>query len=498
MDASIFDPPAGSLGRSVGRGAVITGLAQGVKLATQILSVVILSRLLAPSDFGVIAMSGAALAFIALFQDFGLTQATVQRRSITHAEVNFLFWVNVAVSVGLACLLVASAPFIALFYGEPRVGPLVAAMSLQIVVYGLGAQHVALLTRRMEFGRLAVIQVASAVVTLLVSIGWTFIDLSYWALFAGALAGAVVPAVCYWAGSKWRPGLPRRADGAGELINFGAGITGFNFANFFARNLDNILIGRYWGEAQLGLYDRAYKLLLFPLSQITNPLSQVMVPALSRMHDDAERYRRAYLRVVPLLLAVALPGVAMATAMADVLIPFVLGQQWHGSSTIFQALGFAGLLQPLNNPAGWLFVSQGRSGDFMRWGIVTAVTSAAAFLVGLPYGALGVAIAYAASEYLRTPFLWMYIGRKGPLTAMDMLRAGGPFVLGGHVALAAVWMAKPMLPDGDIAAALIATLLAYAVAGAVALLFPAGRAALGEALKMLPKGGFPQAQREAK
>ncbi|TGV78522.1 lipopolysaccharide biosynthesis protein, partial [Mesorhizobium sp. M2D.F.Ca.ET.145.01.1.1] len=105
----------------------------------------------------------------------------------------------------------------------------------------------------------------------------------YWALFAGTLTGAVLPTLCYWASSRWRPGLPRKVEGISQLIHFGAGITGFNFANFFARNLDNVLIGKYWGEAQLGLYDRAYKLLLFPLSQITNPLSKVMVPALSRL-----------------------------------------------------------------------------------------------------------------------------------------------------------------------------------------------------------------------
>nr|WP_254024265.1 lipopolysaccharide biosynthesis protein [Mesorhizobium ventifaucium] len=457
-----------------------------MRVATQIVSVIVLSRLLSPQDFGVVAMCAPVLAFIALFQDFGLTQATVQKSGIKHEEVNYLFWVNVAVSALLACVLAGAAPLVAAFYGEPRVAGLVAALGLQIITYGLGAQHLALLTRRMQFARLAIIDVASAVAGLIVSIAWTFIDRSYWALFAGTLTAAVLPTICFWASSRWRPSLPRKVDGISELINFGAGITGFNFANYFARNLDNVLIGKYWGEAQLGLYDRAYKLLLFPLSQITNPLSKVMVPALSRLKDEPDRYRSAYLRVMPLILLVALPGVAFATAMADVLIPFVLGEQWRQSSSIFLALGFAGLLQPLNNPAGWLFISQGRSGDFMRWGIVTAVTSVLAFLLGLPYGALGVAIAYAVSEYLRTPFLWMYIGRTGPLRAGDMLRAATPFVLGGHLALAAVWFARPSLPDSHLAALIAAALLSYAVAFAVAMLFPFGREAMREVLKFLP------------
>jgi polysaccharide transporter, PST family len=468
LQVSPFDPPEGSLRKSVGRGAVATGLAQAVKVATQILSVIVLSRLLSPQDFGIVAMCAPVLAFIALFQDFGLTQATVQKSVITHGEVNYLFWVNVAVSIALACLMLGLAPLIAAFYGEPRVGPLVAAMALQIVAYGLGAQHLALLNRRMAFA-------------------WTIVDRSYWALYAGTLTSAILPTLCYWANSRWRPGLPRKVEGVGALLNFGAGITGFNFANFFARNLDNILIGRFWGNAELGLYDRAYKLLLFPLSQITNPLSKVMVPALSRLTSEPDRYRSAYLRVMPLMLIVTLPGVAAAVAIADVLIPFVLGEQWRESADIFRALGFAGLLQPLNNPAGWLFISQGRSGDFMRWGIVTAVSSAAAFLLGLPYGAMGVAIVYAASEYLRTPFLWLYVGRKGPLRVGDMIRAASPFVLGAHMALAALWLARPHLPDQAILAIASAAILSYAITVAIALLFPFGRRSLREALDLLPK-----------
>lgn len=498
MDVSPFDPPEGSLRKSVGRGAVATGVAQAVKVATQVLSVIVLSRLLSPQDFGIVAMCAPVLAFIALFQDFGLTQATVQKSAITHDEVNYLFWVNVAVSLTLACLMVGVAPLIAAFYGEPRVGPLVGAMALQIIVYGLGAQHLALLTRRMAFGCLALIEIASAIGGFCAAAAWTIVDRSYWALYAGTLTSAVLPTLCYWANSRWRPGLTRKVEGIGVLLNFGAGITGFNFANFFARNLDNILIGRYWGNAQLGLYDRAYKLLLFPLSQIANPLSKVMVPALSRLNSEPDRYRSAFLRVIRLVLLVALPGVATVVAMSDILIPFFLGEQWRQSSDIFRALGFAGLLQPLNNPAGWLFISQGRSGDFMRWGIVTAVTAALAFVIGLPYGALGVAVVYAASEYLRTPFLWLYVGKKGPLRVGDMFRAATPFVLGGHLALAVVWIAKSSLPHQEVLAIIAAAILAYLVAIVVALLFPSGRETLREGLTLLSTRLTERVERQVK
>jgi PST family polysaccharide transporter len=485
----LFDPPRTPLRGVVGRGAVATGLGQAVKMATQFASVVILSRLLGPEDFGIVAMCAPVLAFIALFQDFGLTQATVQTSAVTHDEVSYLFWINVAVSTALAGLLAAAGPLIAGFYGEPKVGPLTAAMGLQIIVYGLGTQHLALLTRRMEFERLAVIEVTAALVGLCVSVAWTLVDRSYWALYAGALAGAILSTSCCWAGSRWRPGLPRRATVGDDLVRFGAGITGFNLANFLSRNLDNVLIGRFWGGVQLGLYDRAYKLLLLPLSQVANPLARVMIPALARLRGEPGRYRSAYLRVMRLLLFAVLPGVAAATAMADVLVSLVLGSQWHTSAEIFMALGFAGLLQPLNNPAGWLFISQGRSADFMRWGILVAITSVLAFVIGLPFGAWGVAVGYAASEYLRTPVLWVYVGRRGPLGVADIVPAAAPFIVGAHLAMALVWVAKSsLLLHQPIAALLAAVFMSYTIVLLFALLFPAGRETLREGLTLLRTG----------
>lgn len=485
-----FDPPSGSLGRSVGRGALVAGGAQVVRLACQFASVIALSRLLAPEDFGIVAMAGPILGFFSMFQDLGLMQATIQKKNITHDEVNSLFWINIGISLLLTGILVLIAPLAARFYGEPAVGVLIVALSLLTVVHAAAGQHHAILNRRMQFGRTAVVNSVAAVAGLVVAIAWAVADPSFWALYAGTTATALIGTVLIWLMSGWRPGLPRLVPETGSLVHFGAGLTGFNFANYFARNVDNVLIGKYRGEQELGLYDRAHKLLLFPLQQITGPLGSVIVPALSRMTDQPERYRHAYLRVAPLILLATLPGVAFAIAMADVLIPFALGQQWTGSAAIFQALGFAGLLQSLNNPAGWLFVSQGRSMEYMRWGIVAAVISVAAFVIGLPHGAFGVALAYAISEYLRTPFLWLYLGRKGPVGTADVARMSLPFVVGAHLAVGLLWMLQPYLPEDPLPALAASAALAYLLVAGFAAFFPAGRGTLKEVralvLKRLP------------
>lgn len=470
-----FDPSISVLSTTVARGASFTGAAQVVKLGCQILSVIILSRLLQPSDFGIVAMVAPVMAFVGLFQDMGLTQATVQRPQLTHQLVNSLFWINMAVGGALAIALIGVSPLIADFYEEPAVGALVAAMSVQLLLMAAGAQHHAIITRKMQMGKLAALESFAAVAGLLAAIGWAYFERTFWALFVGSLVTIVFSVLGSWIISSWRPSLPRMTPGSREMVSFGAGITGFNFANFFSRNLDLIMIGGRWGNEQLGFYDRANKLLLFPLQQITYPLGKVMVPALSRLSDQPDRYRQAYLRVAPLLLIVALPGVAVAITMADQLIPLALGSQWQGTAVIFQALGFAGMLQPLNSPAGWLFISQGRSMDFMRWGIFGAGTTGLAFWIGLPYGAAGVALAYAIHEYARTPLLWLYVGKRGPVSAWDVARATFPIIFGTHCALLAVLAVKGFFPSEPVFSLLVATAISYAISLSVAAIFPTGR-----------------------
>ena len=339
-------------------GIAKVGLSQGLRLFVQIGSMILLSRLLLPSDFGVLAMVGPIIAFTSLFQDLGLTQAVVQRSSVTQGEASALFVVSLSMSVGLATLLLLISPLISWFYGEPRTGVLTAAMGANLILVGAGSLHYALLNRRMQFGALAIIDALSAVGGLAVSLAFALLYHSFWALYAGNFGAALILTAGCWIATGWRPSLPRFDSRVGASLHFGASVTGFNIANYFARNLDNVLIGWRWGEQSLGLYDRAYKLLLMPLQQINNPIFRVMLPVLTQMNGEPERYRQTFLRILAQILLITLPGIAFMVGTADLVIPILLGRQWSGASPILAALGLASFLQVLNNPTGWLFLSQ--------------------------------------------------------------------------------------------------------------------------------------------
>ena len=469
-----------SYGSTVLRGSFYTALSQGVTVACQIASVLILSRLLTAQDFGLIAMIGPIIAFLSMFKEMGLLQAVIQKKTLTYGQLNALFWINIAVSLALTLLLIWLAPFIAQFYSAPELTWLIRVMALNMLITALGAQHFALLNRRMIFGRIAINAGVVAVVTLSVSIIWALMSPTPWALVAGTTAGSVAGALMVWIWVPWTPSRPAMAPGTGELIGFGAGVTGFKLANFFSRNLDNILIGRVWGSTALGYYDRAYKLLLFPLNRVAQPLSQVMVLVLSRMQDDPHRYAHAFFRVFGLMQLAILPGVAALTGLAETAVPFLLGAHWAPSAPIFAALGIAGLSQPLGNPTGWLFISQGRTTEMAWWGLVSALITCAAFVWGVQYGVVTLAMAYATVSVAKLLPLWLLICRKGPIGKDCLRNRILPLFAAGLVSYATILLVRDYLPDPAILTLLSGVALCYAAFAAVLCLSPYGRQTLVE------------------
>jgi PST family polysaccharide transporter len=207
------------------------------------------------------------------------------------------------------------------------------------------------------------------------------------------------------------------------MVAFGSHLAAFALVNYLARNLDNVLIGRFLGAGPLGLYSRAYALLMLPLNRLNAPLSAVAVPALSRLVGEPERYRRAYCEAVETIQMVSVPATAFLMLSADWVIVIALGPQWHGAARIYALLGLAGLVQPLASSTGWLFTTQGRVREMSRWGLIGGLLSVASFIVGLPWGAVGVAAAYGATGLVvRGPLLFWYVSRNGPVRQMDLYR----------------------------------------------------------------------------
>ena len=468
------------LGRRSARGGVVTLAAQALKFAIFTGATVVLARLLTPQDYGLVGMVTVFVSFVGMFQYLGLSTATIQWAELSHRQVSTLFWVNLALSASIALLIAASAPLVARFYGEPRLAAVTLGFAGAVVLRGLSIQHEALLARQMRFTALAANDLVALVAGLAAAVAAAQRGWGYWALVVNQLVMTGSTAAGVWAACGWRPGRPARGVGLRRMLSFGGGLTGFNLVNFIARNIDNLLIGRVWGAHQLGIYSRAYQILLLPLDQVNAPFGAVAVPALSRLQGAPERYRAAFLKAIEKIAMLTLPGVAFMVASADWLVLLMLGPQWGEAARVFTLLGAAAAAQPLTKGALWLFTTQGRTHEMFRWGLVGGAIAVASIVAGLPWGARGVAASYALTDLcVTTPLMFWFTCRKGPVRALDIYRAAGPSACAALCTLAAVAASRQWLEPLSLAARLAA---AFAVAAATSLAvfaaIPAGRRAL--------------------
>jgi PST family polysaccharide transporter len=480
------------LSRKTILGGTFTGIAQTLSGLVDVAATLVLARILTPEDFGLIAMVVAVTGLVGLFKDLGLSMATVQREDITHEQVSQLFWINTALGVLLTGITALAAPVIAWFYDEPALLNVTFALAVSFAFGGLAVQHQAILKRNLLFGRVAATSLASAALSVGVAVVLGVMDFGYWALVAKVVAAPMVLAVGTWIACGWRPAWPQRGVEVGELLKFGGNLTGFSLINYFARNLDDILIGRMFGKRTLGFYQEAYKILMVPLRQINNPIGAVAIPALSRLVDEPERYRRAYLRIVEKVLLVTMPLGAFFVGAGDWVIEIVLGDQWTEAGPYLSWLALLVFSQPISNSTGWLFISQDRTDDMFRWGLIGSGLAIASFVVGLWWGALGVAIAYSVSGLvLRTPILLWMVGRRGPVSNGDFYRVMAPFAATGLVSLGAIYGMRQLV---SIERAWVGGPAALGLAAVTSLLvlvvLPSGRKALadfGELVRELKK-----------
>jgi PST family polysaccharide transporter len=419
------------------RGGITVAAVQASHFALNLLSTVILARLLAPRDFGLLVMVTAVTNLLTLFRDVGLGSATIQRADLTHAQLSALFWINSALGFVIAALLGLTAPLLARFYEQPDVQGIAVALSLGFVVAGFGVQHAALLRRQMRFGAIAVAEVGSHAVGLAAAVIGAKLNAGYWSLVIFQLVQQTGATCAVWLSSSWRPDWRPSVAGVGPLLSFGAGLTGFNLLTYLARNLDNVILGRAAGSVAVGTYAKAYSLLLLPVDRIRGPISSVMVPALSRLQGDPPRFRAAFLKALVSMVSVGMPVVVFLFVFAEEAILVVLGPQWQESILLFRVLAPAAFVETFNTVGSWACIPLGRSGRLVRWQMVATTIMAAAFFVGSRWGSVGIAGALSiATVALRLPAV-VYLLRDSPVRPMEiylaLVRPAGASIASGAV-----------------------------------------------------------------
>jgi polysaccharide transporter, PST family len=330
-----------------------------------------------------------------------------------------------------------------------------------------------MMNRKMKFRQFAAVEIAAAVAGITAGVVFALVTGNYWALVLMQAVTALVQLIGAFAFAGWAPGKPKFDSEFRAMLGMGAGFSTFNLLNFLSRNADMLLISFAHGPGPLGFYERAYKLTMFPLWQAVAPISRVLVPVLARLPDDPATYRERYFEATAFMMAAVQPGLIAAIVFATPAVDLILGPGWREAAPVFFWLGLTGLVQIYAYPISWLLVSQGRGKECALMGAVIAGIAVASFLIGLPYGPAGVAMAYAIGDvWLRTPIAWWFAGRKGPVSFIALASSFVPHACAMAAAAAALTILSRVWSIEGFPELAAAAVISYGVYSFVLLAFP--------------------------
>src|SRR6516164_9910350 len=389
------------------RGGLARLCAQGASLLLRMGSLVVLARLLDPKDFGLVAMVTVFTGALGLFRDFGLSAAAIQRTVVTEEQISALFWINILVGVLTGLVALAMAPAIAAFYHEPQLFWVTVVLATGFLFNAAGVQHSAILQRQMRFTALAVISVVSLIVGTAIAIGGANAGYGYWALVAMSVTQPLIATIGLWLTVSWLPGMPQNWAGIRSMIHFGGTLTFNGLVAYVAYNAEKVMIGRLWGADAIGIYGRAYQIVNIPVANLNSAVGEVAFSALSRLQDDAIRFRSYFLKGFSLVLGLGLPITIACALFADDVVFVLLGPRWTDAVPIVRLLAPTIVIFAIINPLGWLVFALGWVSRGLKVAPVLATIMIAGYVMALPYGPKGIAFAYSAVLTLWViPHIW--------------------------------------------------------------------------------------------
>lgn len=426
----------------------------------------VLARLLAPDDFGLIALATVVTGLLVVLADFGTATALIQRDEVSRSLESTVFWSNLAMSALLAGAAWLAAPAIGLLFRQAEIAPVLQVLSLGLVFSGASAVPTALLSRRLAFDRLARVHLSAAVAGGAAGVALALAGFGVWSLVAQHLVRTGVDAI----GVLLVSGVPGRHFSVRELrsvASFGVHLSGFNLVNFAARNVDTLLIGRFLGPTLLGYYDIAWRLIEYPKNALTAVVGRVMLPTYSRMKNDRGRFAIAFLRVVASIALVSVPVMLGLMLVAEPFVLLVFGSRWAPAALLVVILAPVGLAQSIGSTTGGVYLSMDRANWLFAWSVVAAAATVIGVGVGLRWGIVGVAVARLVTNSLLSPVNFAVALRMLGLRLLDLGRVLRPIAAAGLVMAAAVLLLLFGMEELGIESGLV-VLAAAVVVGAAA------------------------------
>ncbi len=435
------------LRQKAARGVLWTAIGNwGDHLATFIVFV-ILSRLLSPEAFGLVALASVFTRFVKILAEQGLSDAIVQHVDPERKHLDTAFWSSLLIGLTLAGLLALTSGVTANIVGEPDLAPVLAVLALSVPIAGLGSVQIGILTRQMAFGSLTTRKLLAVVVSGIAGVAAALAGLGAWSLVILSLTSEIVGVATLWTVTDYRPRFSFSREHFGEMLRFGSSVVGFRVMNFFKQRSDNLFIGSFLGSAALGFYTIGYRLLNIMISLTTAIVGMVAFPVFSRTQVDQEKTKSAFYKTIRLTSLVAFPAFLGLMAIAPEATRLLFGSKWDPSVPVMRVLALAGMLQSVMFVNGVLLKALGKPSWRFAITTVEAVVSLSAFLVFVRFGIVAVATAFVVVAYLLAPLTLMATHRLMPLDARRYMRQFGPALWASLFMVGVVFAAKTFVAD---------------------------------------------------
>lgn len=377
-------------------------ISQLFKIGIQLVNVVYLAKIIPPNEYGIMAMALVILNLGILLRDLGTSAAIIQKKTLNHNLINTVFWLNTLMGCGLAIITCLASPLIAKVYNQPELIPVLIMLSITFPLSSCAAAHLALMERESHFKKVSMIEVSSALVSVIFAVVLANMGYGVYSLVVQAIVLSLMSAIQFWRASTWRPSFKNMIDidEIKGIIGFSANLSLFNFINYFSRNADNFMIGKYMSATILGCYSLAYRIMLFPLQSLTFIVTRSLYPVLSQHQDDTKKISQTYLNCVFVIVLITAPLMSGLAILSTPFIILLFGHQWILTASILKWLAPTAIIQSVLSTSGSVFMAKGRTDMLMKLGILSAFLQVGSFIIGVNFDITTFAMLYFAANII--------------------------------------------------------------------------------------------------
>ncbi len=395
----------------------------------QFLLSIIVTRLLVPEDYDVIAMLSIFMAVAQTFIDGGFANALIQKKEKREEDFSTVFYFNIAVSAVLYLALFAGSPYIAAFFKMPLLMDVTKVFGLTLIINSFGIVQQARMTIALDFKRQAYASLIAVVVSGLVGIWMAYSGYGVWALVYQALLSNLLRVLCVWIFSRWMPRLEFSLQSFRELFGFGSKLLLSTLLHTIYTNLYTLIIGKFFARGELGYYNRAFTIAQFPSINITNVIVRAVYPIQCRLQDDMEQLRDLFLKYMRMSCYVIFPVMLGLCALAEPLVKLILTDIWLPMVPMLQLLCIAFMWDPVMRINHNMLNVKGRSDYFLYAEIIKKIVAFAILIASIPFGVVVMCaglILYSVADII----IIVYYSRKlTGITLMQQARALLPVML---------------------------------------------------------------------